>query len=199
MLLPVYDLGGEQYALADHPSKNGRFLAARIGMQKALVNEVKRGTLPGSPDEAAQISQQMDLRPGEADLDFSLRMAKRITQYNPIAARDLIFVGTKDDVHFAPDPSRRDVTYSLNYENQGSRPLAVTMQIQCITVLRRDPTNLLRSLDASANVHTFTLQPGESHVVKGSLKWYGDDDMMSLLIFPPDPFVLTEVHNADNS
>ncbi len=199
MLLAVYNLGGEQYALADHPTKNGRFLAARIGMQRALVSRVQNGALPNAASEAARIAQQIDLHPGDSDLDFSLRMAKRITQYNPIAARDLVYLVAPGDYHFNPDPRKRDVTYSFNYLNQGSHALIVTMQVQCIAVLRTDPENPFRSLEASANVHTFTVQPGQSYNVKGDLQWVGNDDMMPRLIHTPDPFVLTEVHYADNS
>jgi hypothetical protein len=199
MLLTVYNLGGEQYALADHPTKNGRFLAARIGMQRALVSQEQNGALPNAASEAARIAQQIDLHPGETDLDFSLRMARRITQYNPIAARDLVYLAIPGDYHFDTDRTKRDVTYSFNYLNQGSHALTATMQVQCIAVLRTDPENLFRSLAASANVHTFTVQPGQSYIVKGGLQWVGNDDMMPRLIHTPDPFVLTEVHYADNS
>ncbi len=198
-LQAVYNLGGEQYALADHPSKSGRLIAASLGSERESVFRQLRSGDPGVIARAQQYVHQLDLRAQDDDLSYSLRMARMITQYNSTAARDLAYISRKNNIRWETSAQHPVVDYVLHYENRGAKALTVYLQVECLGVRRSDPENILQMLQASANYHQFQLQPGASYDVTGELQWLGTDDVMPRIIFPPDPMGLIEVHYADGS
>jgi hypothetical protein len=198
-LQAVYNLGGEQYALADHPSKSGRLIAASLGSERESVFRQLRSSDPRVIAGAQQYVHQLDLRAQDDDLSYSLRMARMITQYNSTAARDLAYISRENAIRWDTRAQHPVVDYVLHYENRGAKALTIYLQVGCLGVRRSDPENILQMLQASANYHQFQLQPGTSYDVTGELQWLGTDDVMPRIIYPPNPMSLIEVHYADGS
>lgn len=194
----VYDLGVEQYAIADHPSHAGRFFATRTGLQLAFSRNAPVG-IPMAVQNAAAVRQQIGVQAGETDLDFSLRTARRITAYNPIAARDLVQIVTPHEINWTKGANNPVVNYQLTYANRGAKALRVSLEVLCISAPRDDPDDLFRMLQASSKLHAFTLQPGDQTVVSGQLVWVARADVYPRLVYPPDTLGLVEVHYADGS
>jgi hypothetical protein len=194
----VYDLGVEQYAIADHPSHAGRFLAARTGLQLAFSRNAPAG-IPMAAQNAASVRQQIGIQTGETDLAFSLRTARRITEYNPIAARDLVQNVTPHEVNWSKGADNPVVNYQLTYANRGIKALRVSLEVLCISAPRDDPDDLFHMLQASSKLHSFILQPGGQTVISGQLVWVAKADVYPRLVYPPDTLGLVEVHYVDGS
>jgi hypothetical protein len=194
----VYDLGGEEYALADHPSKTGRFLAARTGMQYAFTHSPP-AEVPDAAQKAQKVREQIDYHPGDDDLSFSLRTARRIVQYNPVATKDLLLIAKETKLNWDKSPDHPFMTYELQYTNRGAKALRVALQVQSVAVPRDRPDDLFDTLQSASNYHTFVINPGKTTVVSGQLRWYATKDLEPSVIFPPNPLGLIEVRYADGT
>jgi hypothetical protein len=190
----IYDLGGEEYSLGDHPSRTGRLLSCRIGLEyAAIIDMMAHG---GAPWEQLE---KIDFKNNESPLHYSLRMARSIVQSNRMAARDLVYVFNIDDLKWDTRSDHPVVAYDLRYENRGTKALLVTLQVECLAVDRREPENIFKMKTSSAKFHTFRVEPGTPYQVKGQLSWLATANQVPRFINPPDPQGLIEVHYADGS
>jgi hypothetical protein len=197
-LRPIYDLGAEQYALANHPSKTGRFLAARFGYIAAYSRQIPVSSA-NAQQRIAGFRQQLDIRPDDDDLAFSLRAARRIVQFNAAATKDLVMLVNERKIDFDKSAAHPTVRYKFVYQNRGSKKLNVTIRFVCTSILRADPDNIFGSVDNSANYQTFALDPGKKQTVTGQLLWFADEDRHPYFVAAPDPLALIEVTYADGS
>jgi hypothetical protein len=195
----IYDLGSEQYALADHPSKSGRFMAARMGMKAAEAEYLSHDPSAVAQAEAASIRHLIDLKIAEDDMSYSLRTARRVVKFNRVAAIDLVEIDKDNKIQYDKSNAHPTVTYDLAYENRGTRPLAVTLQVQSLSVPRDDTQDIFGAIPATANYYTFEIKPKKIIRVRGELRWIATQRLMPMLIFPPDDQGLMEVRYADAS
>jgi hypothetical protein len=197
-LRPIYDLGAEEYALANHPSKIGRFLAARFGYIVGYSRHIPLGS-SNAQQKIADFRQQIDFRPGDDDFIFSLRAARRIVQFNAAATKDLVMLVNERKIDFDKNAAHPIVRYKFVYQNRGRKKLNVTIRFVCTSILRADPDNVFGSVDNSADYQTFTLDPGKKQTVAGQLTWFADKDRYPSFVEPPNPLGLIEVEYADGS
>lgn len=145
----AFDLGTERYALADHPSREGRMTAVRLGMAAGMITNLLN--LGGAAPEASAgvLRDKIDLRPGEEILGWSLRTARRIVGYRRPALVDLVQI--ESSIRWDRDPNHPYVEYTVTYENRGARRIAVDAEVQCVGVLRSDRDNPLNWQKLSAD------------------------------------------------
>jgi hypothetical protein len=186
-----YDLGVEQYALADHPSRESRLSAVRLGMAAGMITKLQR--LGGDPalQSASVLVNKLDIRLGEDTLAWSLRTSKRIVNYRLPAIVDLVLA--EEQVTWSKDPAHPVVSYWMTYENRGARSITVNLEVQSVAAPRADPDDIFRWQKISVMNHDFDLNPGGQKVVTGSLRWEADANLMPVLIAPPKPTALVLV------
>ena len=195
----VFDLGVEQYALASHPSREGRAFAVRTGFQVGLSRRPYGGD--GFQDAAnrAAILLQLGLRTGESDLDFSLRVARRLAVFNSVAALDLVKIESDDNISWDTSSDNPLVSYRVTYANRGAKALHVALEALCLEVLRKDPADFFQSIQVSSKLHDFEIPAGGRTTITGQLRWIATEDHLPSLRLPPDDLGLVEVHYADGS
>ncbi len=195
----VYNLGVEQYALASHPSKEARAFATRTGFQIGLTRRPILGDAFQNAANSAVTLRQNGMKPGESDLDFSLRLARRITSFNSVAALDLVRVVSQDDLVWDTSSTNPQVTYRLTYANRGAKALHVSLEALCLASSRKDSEDFFQTLQVSSKYHDFDIPAGGQTTITGQLRWLSTADRMPSLRTPPDDLGLVEVHYADGS
>lgn len=197
----AFDIGTEEYtADADHPSREGRRTAVRLGMARGMMTIYTR--LPRTPytDWAiASLAVKTHAPLGEDIMQWSFRLAKNIIHYTREASAGIRL--EKQSVEFDTRAASPFVTFSLTYKNTGQRTVKIDMEVQCALVPRNDEGNTLRSLKWSNLNYAFILRPGETYDAKGVLTWGCDappgsglcpnySELKPTLIFPPDALAL---------
>jgi hypothetical protein len=84
-------------------------------------------------------------------------------------------------------------SYWFTYENRGTATLAVDLEIQCVAASRVDPDDAMKWQKISVHNHMIDLSPGSRKTISGSLRWYGDAQLMPRIIAPPQPTALISV------
>ena len=130
-LKAAFALGVERYALADHPSKEGRLTAARLGMAAGMMVKMMQLGTPGAMESAATLARTLDYHGGEEVLPWSLRTARRIVNYRRPAIVDLVLV--EERTERALEPGRSVTSYWFTYDNRGTHDLFVDEEVQCVT------------------------------------------------------------------
>lgn len=180
----AFDMGTLEYTDLNHPSKEERRTAARLGMASGIITTLSR--LPPDPVLAGMISSlaaKIDILPGETIMDWSYRLSKKITKYSRMSSRDIILADSKIDWDTrAENPF---VTFSLTYKNTGQRTIHVDMEVQCASVSREDTNDTLEWQKWSVKNFRFDLKPGQYYVASGRLPWYADRRLMPRLVFAP--------------
>lgn len=180
----AFDLGALEFSNADHPSREQRRVAARLGMAAGMVVTLSR--LPPTPALGAMIAsltQKVDLLRDESVMDWSYRLSKKITQYSRTPGQKIVLKNSTVD--WDERASNPFVTFELTYENQDKQLIHVDMEVQCASVPRDNPDDTLEWLRWSVKTFRFNLQPGERYVASGKLQWYATKELMPRLIFPP--------------
>ncbi len=195
----VYNLGVEQYALSSHPSREARAFAARSGFQIGLSRRPFFGDAFQNAANSAAILRQLGVKPGESDLDFSLRLARRITLFNSAEALDLVLVESNDAVVWDKSADNPQLTYHLTYANRGTKALHVSLEALCLAVSRKDVDDFFQTLQVSSKFHEIDIPAGGQTTVSGQLRWLATSDRSPQFRYPPDDLGLLEVHYADHS
>ena len=192
----AYDLGVERYALADHPSHEGRLTAVRLGMAAGMMEKMHQLGGPEGNASAQVLAQKVDFRSGEDALHWSFRTARRIINYRRSDIVNLVL--TSQEIDFDKDANHPVVSYQFTYENRGPTPLHVNLEVQSASVPRDEPSDMLRWLKTDVRSYSFTLAPKESHTIKDQQQWVATEELMPRLIAPPTAGALIEV-NADTA
>jgi hypothetical protein len=198
----AFDIGTEEYtADADHPSREGRRTAVRLGMGRGMITVYER--LPRAPfldSVMASLAGKTHVLPGEDVMGWSFRLAKKIIHYSREASAGVRL--ENQSVEWDRRPGTPFVTYSLTYKNAGPRTVKIDMEVQCVMVPGGDDeSKTLRSQKWSNQNYAFILRPGETYVVKGTLLSGCTVPLSSglctdysglkpTLVFPPDPTAL---------
>jgi hypothetical protein len=171
MLEVSFNLGEEEKG-ADHPNRQARRTATRLGAARGQLEKLK--SLPQSEPLFAESRRHLevvlDVRPSESLLDWSLRQARRIVHHDTAAYRSLSL--EKQQVRIS-DKSLKAGTaaFDLSYTNRGNRPLRVDMEVQCVTAHSTDPEDTSRWQKWTVRNYEFTVGPGESYTARGQLGW----------------------------
>jgi hypothetical protein len=193
----MFDLGSEQYSLADHPSRESRRTAVRYGMAAGMITKFER--MGGGPAlQSAQIlRQKIDMRTGEDALGWSLRLGRRLANFRRPAITDLVL--TKEDIKYNINGDPPIVSYSLTYRNNGTHPINVDLEVKCVSVARADPDDsMLWQLIAAKN-YRFLLQPGQRKTLQDAQTWQATKDLYPRLVLPPGPTSQVSVEYADGT
>jgi hypothetical protein len=87
------------------------------------------------------------------------------------------------------------VDFSLPYRNIGSRKIRVYLEVKCVMIPRGSSGAEKNRILTDTYAESFTLEPGEVHVVKGSLHWEATNSAVPRLVYPPadgDAFMKVE-------
>jgi hypothetical protein len=190
----LFDLGTEQYSLADHPSHEARRTAVRLGMAAGMITNWSRLAQQATPDIASRAMQNAQLlvwkldMQNEQTLPWSLRQAMRITNYKRPAIADLVLAN--DSIAWNRNGHPAVVTYDATYRNVGSKTLVVDMEVKCVSVPRDDPEDTMRWLMISSQSYRFQLAAGQSHTIHDRQQWDATAELMPRLVVPPAPTAL---------
>jgi hypothetical protein len=192
----AYDLGVEQYALADHPTQISRLTAVRFGMSAGTRDGLMKLGGPPAKASADILTHKLNIRPNEDTLSWSLRISKGITSYRRPEVVDLVL--TREQMSWNKSGVNPTVTYLLTYENRGKRNIQVYLQVRCDGVPRNNPHDVMHSLLIDASASSFSLAPGATKTLSGTMQWAGGatSDLMPRLVYAPDPAALVEVTYA---
>jgi hypothetical protein len=157
--------GAEQFSLSDHPSRAARASAARLGL----------GAMWGFKILAVKDRPvDWNVRDGEKQLPWSLRTARLLCNDNQDAITELIQKSINVDWGNRTDGK---VGYSVTYENAGSRPLDVSLVIECVEVPKGPGrANVAKWSSSGMAEHTFSLAAHASTTVEGQLNWSRSSD-----------------------
>jgi len=191
----AFDLGTTEYSLGTHPTHESRLVATRFGMSAGMMTNLARTMDPRAPGSVALIALKIDTRPGESTLLWSFRQAKRITSYRNQAAVNLVLTGKQEEWNWNGNPPI--VRFSLTYENVGMRPLLVDVMVESAAVPRNAPDSTMGWMLWSAHHESFRIEPGATRTISGVLEWYGDNEYMPLLDYPPSRTAVASVEFAD--
>jgi len=189
----AYDLGVEQYAIADHPSQDQRLTASRLGMAAGMITKLRHLGGPPALASAEELARKIDFHSGESSLAWSLRTARRIVNYRRPDIINLVLVNRT--INWDRNSRNPVVSYQLEYQNRGTTPLFVNAEVQCVAAPRDDRDDVFRWLKIDANSFAFTLQPGAIRTLSGTMHWYAGANLMPRIIVSPDPMALIEVSN----
>lgn len=187
----AYELGTEQYALADHPSHEARLTSARLGMAMGMIAKLQALGPGPAQGSIATLVDKLNVLPGEDVLAWSLRTARRCVNYQRIAIVDLVLIDRK--IVYSKDPDHPVTSYWFTYENRGKHALSIDAEVQCDAVARDDPDDIFRWQKISVRNHHMVLPAGQKETISGALRWYGDSSLMPRVIAPPDPTALIQV------
>jgi hypothetical protein len=187
----AYNLGVEQYAIADHPSQDGRLTAARYGMAAGTMTKLRQ--LGGQPalGSADTIAKKIDYHQGDDAMSWSWRASRRIVNYRRPEIVDLVLLDKT--VNWNKNAATPYVSYQVTYENRGKHSLDINVEVQCISVPRADRDDYFHWEKIDANKFAFTLKPAEKKTLSGSMQWAASQDLMPRVIASPDPTGLIEV------
>lgn len=181
----AFDLGTLEFSDTDHPSKEARRTAARLGMASGMITALSR--LPPTPELGqmiASLAEKVNILRDENVMEWSYRTAKRITQYSRAASRDIVLLKERQ-IDWDERASNPFVTFRLIYENKGSRTIHIDMEVQCASVPRENSNDTLEWLKASVKNFSFDLKPGERYTASGKLQWIATQKLMPRIIYPP--------------
>ena len=189
----AYNLGVEQYSIADHPSQDGRLTAARMGMAAGTMTKLQQ--LGGQPalGSADTIAKKIDYHVGEDALSWSLRTAKRVVNYRRPEIVDLVL--TEKTINWNKNAVTPFVAYEVTYENRGKRSISVNVEVQCISAPRNDREDFFHWEKIDANNFAFTLAPTAKKTLSGTMQWFASQDLQPWIVASPDPTGLIEVRD----
>jgi len=194
----VYDIGDQEFALTTHPSHLQRRNAIRFGMTFAMAS----GKWPDSYNQ--NLIKGSDIKDGEQLLPWSLKTAKRIIHYPSSAAKNVDVIAMYNDKSVSVwDTSGNHpyLNYSNSFKNIGNKPLLIFAQYKIVgkNRLRPGDPRLIDRQGLSDNF-SFTLQPNEVFLCKGSLNWkfLSDKELMPAEVFPPDNEALYNAEFLDD-
>ena len=170
MLEVSFNLGDEERD-ADHPNRQARRTAARLGAARGQIEQL--GLLGDDPTASYMrnhLEVVLDVRRNESLLDWSLRQARRIIHYTEEAYH--LVALKKQDVEISDEFAIKGTAkFGLDYTNRGMRPVHVDMEVQCVTASAEDPEDTSRWQKWSVRNYEFTLAPSGHYTVQGELEW----------------------------
>jgi hypothetical protein len=171
MLEVSFNLGDEERD-ADHPNRQARRTATRLGAARGQLEKLRK-LPPGVPDfeySRRHLEVVLDVRAGESLLDWSLRQSRRIVHYDPAAYRLLSLDKQNINISDKTLPSGT-ASFDLTYANHGSQSIRVDLEIQCVSTIPADPDDTSRWQKWSVRNFEFILKPGQLHNIRGELEW----------------------------
>jgi len=170
MLEVSFNLGDEERN-ADHPNRQARRTAARLGAARGQIEQLRLlGDDPTASYMRNHLEVVLDARPNESLLDWSLRQARRIIHYTEEAYHSVAL--DKQHIEISDESATKGTAkFGLDYTNRGMRPVHVDMEVQCVTASAEDPEDTSRWEKWSVRNYDFTLAPGEHYTVQGELEW----------------------------
>lgn len=177
----AFDLGSLEKN-ANHPNRNARRTATRIGDAYGMAENMrnlqqKTQFLNGGQALNMQVAQSrqklefiVDKRANEDVLGWSKRIAKRIIHFRQEAYTNLHL--TKIITHISnPDANSGTANFDLTFSNGGSKPIAVDMQVQCVTADKRDIDDTSSWMLEDLRNYEYVLSPGATFQARGVLNW----------------------------
>jgi hypothetical protein len=187
----AYDLGTEQYAIADHPSHGARLTAVRLGMSAGMVVKLNQLGTPPALSSATELARKIDIEPADDQVAWSLRTARRVINYRLPAIVSL--VATEKRIQFNKTAANPTVLYDITYENRGDRSITVDLEVQSVAVPRDDLEDIFKWQKIDSASHRLSMPAHSKTVVSGVLRWHADADLEPRVIFPPTPTALISV------
>jgi hypothetical protein len=184
---------------AYYPPPDQRLTAARLGMSRGTRDRLRQyANDPRFVASAQQLERVLDMRAGEDELRWSLRLAKRIVHYDDAAVQALT-LSDEATADFDENATSGMASFRLKYANSGNTAISVDMEVQCITAKEKDPDDVFSWEKWSVRNFQFRLEPGEEHIVSGVLPWdLGGNGKIARLIIPiKDKDALLSVEPVD--
>jgi hypothetical protein len=199
-----------------HPSRQSRRVAFRLGMAiggldfaNREIERLYRQPASADRDQLIQMYRgsmnitmyKTQFYPQQRDvLDWSYWQASRIVHYSSTASKDISVTVIREK--WSRDPKRPYVTYSISFQNTGTRPIRSDFAIQCDAFPKEDRQNTKESLLIDSKSYRFTLQPNEKRTVRDSLMIALPNDVdasqyVTVLTLPPMPTSLMRFEYAD--
>lgn len=197
VLNAAFEVGSENYALADHPDREQRRLAVRFGFSLGVLRVLQASPAgERKPDLETAILRYLDLRTGEEPYAWSRRLAEQIVhvEHEAVSALSL----DSPDVRFNTSADHPVVAFTLPYTNTSSKPLHVEMEIVIAAVPRYESSDTKSWLRVDSKHFSFDLAPGAMQPVSGELTWYADSDRMPSLLYPPGKQTLYSARFIDS-
>lgn len=185
VLRVAFLVGTENYAWQDHPDHEQRRLAVRLGLSLGLMKAMKQ--LPDAErnrDLENEIVRKIDLHPGDSDIDWSLRLSRRVVHFQREAVLALALGDA--DISWDTRAEHPFVTYSLPYTNTSDQHLHLELEIVSAMVPRFSRSNTAKWDRFDVKNYTLDLDPRETRVLSGQLQWYADADSMPRILYPPE-------------
>lgn len=115
--------------------------------------------------------ESIDYRPFEDVVLWSFRQAKKICKWSRFESKNLVILDDHVSIQFDTAKSLPFVKYDLLYRNIGAATLSIDLEVSTISQHRLyiDPWDDDVTIDNQ--IHRFTVYPGESYLVRGSLNW----------------------------
>jgi hypothetical protein len=167
-----------------HPNELQRRVAIRSGMTRSMYQHLPEMVSSDHLESTKQkTTQLLDFTDGEPLADWTLRLCKRIIQYDS----SLRYLQLDDhQITFNRDAESPFVYFTLKYRNNDSKRLRITMQILSMTTSRKYPHDQTLWQIYDAMNQEFELAPQETYEVHGTLSWGADEDFMPMLLYPPN-------------
>jgi len=180
-----FDLGSEPFSVGEHPSRQARRTAVRLGLAASLVQGARNMANPRIPQELRDtylnnpqaILDSLPLKSAAGNQDFSipwtLRVAEALVHAEPPAARMLEVTFDFNASGFNPDPSKATAKHTAKFLNKGTKPLRVYWEPALVFKRRKDPEESLwwRRMPLASEVREFVLAPKASRTLKVNYDW----------------------------
>ncbi|WP_408028927.1 hypothetical protein [Tenacibaculum xiamenense] len=183
----ILDVGIEESSIGTHPSKTDRLMLIRQGMNlgaaKAIDMDIKRNphiakqyfiTSSAYQKEVEKILKGMDFDNSKDNIfKWSYRVAKRIMNYNPKVAQNIVLLKDKQTpkIHWHKSQEYPYVDYEFNYLNISEKPIDVAMEIYISHVDRNNPQMKKYQNKRNSKIYSFHIKPKEIKTIKGKLNW----------------------------
>lgn len=168
---------GDQERGANHPNREARRTATRLGLARAQYEKII--LLPQNVEQFAASTRHMavvlDIRDQESVMEWSKRLARRIVHYKAEVCNDLAI--SKIEITYSDKQLETgSATFHINYRNNGSHTLHADMEVQCVTTAALDPNDTSRWQKWTVRNFDFILAPNESFHADGQLTWQQTPD-----------------------
>jgi len=199
-----------------HPSRQSRRVAFRLGMAvggldfaNREIDQLSRQPASADRDQLIQLYRgsmnitmyKTQFYPQQRDmLDWSYWQASRIVHYSSSASKDISITVNREK--WSRNPEHPYVTYSISFQNTGTRPIRSDFAIQCDAFPKDDRQDTKASLLIDSKSYRFTLQPNEKRTIRDSLMIALSNDVdaskyVTVLTLPPMPTSLMRFEYTD--
>jgi hypothetical protein len=180
----VARLGVPRYSRSTHPTSDQRRVAVQHGGAYAAYEILAMTETTEASAIRATAARVWDISGSESVVAWALRRCRSIVHAGGTALASVVVDRTTIDWSRAAE--QPFVGFSIPYRNVGTRPIRLSVEVQSAAVPRANRADLARRVRVDALNVLVDLEPGAAYVVRGRLMWHADDELMPILVYPPE-------------